>query len=54
MAVVGMVANPTGAHQVGRHRAGQMLPGMPGREAEGVRGRVAHPLLAEAAAAECR
>ena len=48
MAVVGMAANPTGAHQVGRLRAGQMLPGMSGKEAEGVRGWIAHPLLVEA------
>jgi hypothetical protein len=29
MAVVGMVANPSGTHQVGRSRAGPMLPGTP-------------------------
>jgi len=29
-AVVGMAANPSGAHQAGRDRDGLMLPGMPG------------------------
>jgi hypothetical protein len=48
MAVVGMAANPSGAYQAGRHRAGQMLPGMPGGETEGVRGWVAHSLRVEA------
>jgi len=46
MAVVGMAANPSGAHQAGRHRAGQMLPGMPGGEAEGARGCAARSLPA--------
>ena len=37
MAVVGMAANPSGAHQAGRDRAGPMLPRMPGEEADGAR-----------------
>ncbi len=39
-----MAANPSGAHQAGRHRAGPTLPGMPGKEAEGARCRAARPL----------
>ena len=38
MAVVGMAANLSGAHQAGRQRAGPMLPGMPVDKTEGVRG----------------
>ena len=42
MAVVGMAANPSGAHQAGRHRSGQILG-----EAEGACGWVARPLPSE-------
>jgi len=42
MAVVGMAANPSGAHQAGRHRAGEILG-----EAEGAYGWVARPLPVE-------
>jgi hypothetical protein len=42
MAVVGMAANPSGAHQAGRHRAGQILG-----EAEGACRWAARPLPVE-------
>ena len=42
MAVVGMAANPSGAHQAGRHRAGQIIG-----EAEGACGWAARPLPVE-------
>jgi len=48
MAVVGMAANPSGAHQAGRHRAGQILaPACRGAEAEGACGWAARPLPVE-------
>jgi len=48
-AVVGMAANPSGAHQAGRHRAGQILG-----EAEGACGSAERPLLVEMCVGEVR
>jgi len=48
MAVVGMAANPSEAHQAGRHRAGQILvPASRGGEAEGACRWAARPLPVE-------
>jgi hypothetical protein len=38
---------PAGPHQAGRHGVGQMLPGMPGRGAEGAYSWAVRPLLVE-------
>ena len=45
MMVVGMAANPSGAHQVGHHGAGHILaPARRAGKTEGVRNWVARPL----------
>jgi hypothetical protein len=49
MAVVGIAANPSGAHQAGRHRAGQTRG-----EAEGACGWAERPLRMEMCAGKLR
>ena len=45
MAVVGMAANPSGAHQAGCHRAGQILPRHAWGKAKGMCCWAARPLM---------